>query len=158
MRILRWILWWIFQWIFGKFNWNPPNNSAMGFLEHVYREDNCGADRLATEGRNNGGESLVCTWFDPNIRYMVCQWDGGFDAKTPRGGGGFIVSRTKTHNEEFKPMIEWSCGFHDVKDAVTAEMWNFLAMTVLIKNMASSWKTFGLDSLIRVVKSDSNFE
>ena len=72
------------------------------------------------------------------------------------------MSGAMAHDVDFKPMIEWSCGFHDVKDTVTAEMCSFLAMTVLIKNMASSWKRFGLDnipdSLIRVVKSESNFE
>ena len=56
----------------------------------------------------------------------------------------------------------WLGNLSDVEDAVAAQMWSCFAMTVLIKNMASSWKTFGLDnipdSLIRVVKSDSIFE
>ena len=73
------------------------------------------------------------------------------------------MSGANAHDDEFKTIIEWSCGFgfDDVKDAVTAEMWRFLALTVLIKNMASSWTTFGLDNipdiLIAVVTSDSNF-
>ena len=93
--------------LFRKFNWMPPNKSAMGFLEHVYREDNRGADRLATEGRKNGGESLVCNWFDLDIKHIVCQWDGGFDPKTERGGG-FIVAGAMAENVVIKPMIEWS--------------------------------------------------
>ena len=49
---------------------------------------------------------------------------------------------------------------YDVKDAVTAEIWSLLAMVIFIKNMASSWETFGLDnipdSLIKIVRSDAN--
>ena len=54
---------------------------------------------------------------------MVCQWDGGFDPNTLQGGGCFIVLGVKTHHDEFKPIIELSCWFHDVEDAVTAQMW-----------------------------------
>ena len=65
--------------------------------------------------RNNGGESLVCNWFDPDIKNIVCQWDGGSDQKTQRGGVGFIMSGAMTHDVDFKPLIEWSCGFHESK-------------------------------------------